>query len=703
MAFWLIFAWILTTVASLAFRPRPKNIFQPSPNGQFATPTAEEGRPIPWVCGSALVQGPQVLWFGDFDQVPIVQSGTQIGWQYYMGLVYGICMGPIDRVLDVRFDNKTLTVAPLSTASSVLRVKVGATTYSVTFAPGTYLTQQDAAIDYTNQLRAQVPDPGIRTVFGYEIKAGWNDTLYMTVAPTGGFPAWHTWSVALVLRPGAYDGAGLLAEIQYQTNLAAQAQLFIQGTPVPTPSWTYNVGTQQFTATAPNTFTATFDHTLSNALSTLGYSDLADLVVFNGPSTGNQTGQYRFYFTLTAGTEVHWTDVLTTAYALFGMTSAGPDFVASQRCLVDVTPAGEHTTINDFGAGTRITINAPTIFGGSVIAGEGGITGLMDVYHGSDTQPVDDYIAAKWGANAPALMGLCYATARKLYQGNSPQLKTVAFMVERCPNPPALGLTLGQHQIAIIGGIGFDANPACVIYEMLTNARWGLGIPAALVDAEAFASAAQTLYAEGLGISITVDSAEHALDLLGELSRHVDGAIYSDPVTGIISIRLVRADYRLEDLPVLQAPDVESVQLQRPAWDEVPNVVKIAFVDRASNHLARVAQVQNLAAIELAGRQIVQDVSYNGITNAAAAQLVAQRELNVLGFPAAKLSIVTNRKSWARRPVEPFILNWPKLGIAGQVCRVTRVRPGTLEDNRITIEAVEDPFGLGNATYSSIA
>lgn len=44
---------------------------KPSTLDDFDVPTAEEGRPIPWVFGTVWLRGPNVLWYGDMRAVAI--------------------------------------------------------------------------------------------------------------------------------------------------------------------------------------------------------------------------------------------------------------------------------------------------------------------------------------------------------------------------------------------------------------------------------------------------------------------------------------------------------------------------------------------------------------------------------------------------------------------------------------------------------
>jgi len=129
---------------------------------------------------------------------------------------------------------------------------------------------------------------------------------------------------------------------------------------------------------------------------------------------------------------------------------------------------------------------------------------------------------------------------RRVYLGTSPYIKAVSFVVRRCPN--GLALTGGAENI------DGDANPAAMIYDILISpaSENGLGLPVGFLDVAAFRSVGQTLATEGLGLSMLQDRGTTAKDLVLEILRHIDGVIYVEPTTGLLTIRLIRNDYDAE-------------------------------------------------------------------------------------------------------------------------------------------------------------
>jgi hypothetical protein len=370
-----------------------------------------------------------------------------------------------------------------------------------------------------------------------------------------------------------------------------------------------------------------------------------------------------------------------------------PGYLILQNARTDQDRQLYGVAYHDAGDYFRIDVDQPTLFGGET--GEGGVTGRIDLYKGTETQTANDYLTGLLGP-LPAYRGMSYAVLRRLYVGTSPYLRTIGFVLKRCPN--TLGLAGGHHDIA------GDANPAAMLYEILTNDRWGLGIPGGQIDVAAFRSVGDVLATEGLGLSMLVDNASTAADLILEITRHLDAVLFTDPATGLVTLTLVRASYGAGDPVRLDRSNVQTCRLSRPAWDDTFNSVKVLYIDRAGNFAERIAQAQDLANVQIRGGDIAEEqYDFRGFSNATNAQLTAARVLKTVAYPLAVLELYVNRVAWALRPGGLARLTWEALGITDMVIRITRISTGTLTDGMIRIDAVEDVFGVAATAYTAPA
>jgi len=350
----------------------------------------------------------------------------------------------------------------------------------------------------------------------------------------------------------------------------------------------------------------------------------------------------------------------------------------------------------------EIDVEAYELYGGD--DEEGGLWGDVLVYRGSETQPEDDYLNIKMpGYPHPPQKGICHAvfrlnknsTSTGFYWGTSPYLKDVGFEIRRCPN--GLSLPLGYERI------GHDANPACMIYDLLVTSpgRNGLGIPVGQIDVDSFRAVGTTLAEEELGLSMILDKPAAAKDVVLDILRHIDGVIYVEPATGLLTLDLVRFDYVEEELPIFDEDNCTVTSYSRGAWNEIKNEVRVQYTNRREGYQTKTVIAQNQAAIESAGGEVsTVTLSLKGFSHETNASKACSKALAGLSYPLANLSLVCDRSGWDLRPGSAFVLNWPDLGISGMVCRVTTIGKGELISGKIEIEAIEDQFAVDWTAYS---
>jgi hypothetical protein len=128
----------------------------------------------------------------------------------------------------------------------------------------------------------------------------------------------------------------------------------------------------------------------------------------------------------------------------------------------------------------------------------------------------------------------------------------------------------------------------------------------------------------------------------------------------------------------------------------------VKYLDRAQNYTQRVVQHQNLANISARGGQIeAEEYDFLGVSNPTAANIIAARVLKTVSSPLSKVNFSANRSATVLRPGSVFKLEWPKLGIASVIYRVTELDLGTLESPTIRVTAVEDIFSIPSVAYTA--
>jgi hypothetical protein len=254
-----------------------------------------------------------------------------------------------------------------------------------------------------------------------------------------------------------------------------------------------------------------------------------------------------------------------------------------------------------------------------------------------------------------------------------------------------------------LGGVGDnDANPAEVIYEMHVNNEWGLGRDPELLNVDSLKVVGEALRKEGRGVSVKITSREQVKTIIDNLCDHLDMVRYTDPVTGKLTFKLIRDDYKVEDLPVIDESSCSAIDFSRTVWANSAGEIIAQYTDSASMYDTSSVMVSDPAIIEMNdGDRNSQDMDFAYFTTAANAAWAANRELRQQGFPLASVELVCNRKSQHFRPGDVFKLNWVPYGISGLVMRVSDIDLGDFTGGQITVNAIEDVFGVGKTTYGA--
>lgn len=386
----------------------------------------------------------------------------------------------------------------------------------------------------------------------------------------------------------------------------------------------------------------------------------------------------------------------------FGLCYGPVDALLEIRAGDRTAWSGSQTT-----SGT-VQITAPDLFGGE--EREGGIYGSLDVMMGGASQAANGYLASKQTGGQPAYRGLLTAVFRgsTLYSWLSqsggyigsmnPYIKPWAFKVRRIAQGWRTAVFYSAKAAITVGSVQ-AMNPAHIIYQCLTDPEFGLGYPTSAIDAVSFTTAADTLHAEGFGLCIQWTRSDTIESFIQIVANHIGGVLATDRRTGLFVLKLVRGGYTVGTLPAFDESNVLALDsFQRSAGTETVNEITVTWRNPATNKDESVT-MQNLASITAQGGIVTRRASYIGLPSRELAARVAQRDLLASTANLAKFRLRVNRSAYAILPGDVIRFSWAKLGIVDLPLRVGRVDYGTLTDGAITIEAVEDVFGLPTSTY----
>lgn len=360
-----------------------------------------------------------------------------------------------------------------------------------------------------------------------------------------------------------------------------------------------------------------------------------------------------------------------------------------------------------------VQVTAGSLYGGD--NQNGGVRGLIDFYWGTDDQPANDFLAGPLAQNreVPTRKGVCYAVLR-----NNPAYEADerGFYISNSSTMPALHFVVARFPNAVNGGTGIvgtgDANPAEVIYDLFTN-RAALNRPTSKLKLSDFQSAATTLATEGCGISLTVDGSA-AKDVIEDICNHINAITYTDPSTGLIRLRLIRADYG-EGAPTQVTKNFDATRLSdfrfsRDMSKEWLTEVSVNYTAQYGDATAsggsaqtpmyrtRTVRVQNPAVFFGTGEvKRAESLDLPMFTRADQAYAAGLRYLKMRSVGLGKGSFTTTRYAWGLSMGSVFSVVNAEEGVGRIICRVTGVDFGTLDDPSVKVDFVEDVFSVTGA------
>lgn len=337
------------------------------------------------------------------------------------------------------------------------------------------------------------------------------------------------------------------------------------------------------------------------------------------------------------------------------------------------------------------SINKPSLWGGDEEGG--GIDGTFDWCSGGSGQGQNSYLRSVLGPRVPAYRSTARLVWRGGYLGTSRYIKEWAVQALRLPT----SLGSGYHDI------NGEANPAEMLYEILMNKIWGLGTSNLDVEISTFLAAAKTLHDEEFGMSLIWDGAKTLRDISDDICAHIDATMFTNVLTGKWELRLSRqlTQAEIDVLPVFNEDSIQDLEsFSRPTLDETTNEVNVIWTQDGET-TKWPAKAQDLGLYQVHDRQFVSvDNVYQGVTNYELAQRLATRDLRTLSYPTVKVAFKTNRTAYGLKPTSRFRFTWKPLGIENMVMIVIGIDYGTLDDNIISIDAVQDVYSLGSGLYT---
>lgn len=397
-----------------------------------------------------------------------------------------------------------------------------------------------------------------------------------------------------------------------------------------------------------------------------------------------------------------------------------------------------------------ININNPSLFGGP--KAQGGMVGQCFAMFGRPDQIAPLALAkrlllagvALTRETCPAFRGLltllfCSEPGAGFhFQYNSPNIPPLSFKLRRAPVAPALDPTYAYIPargaaanrlvaagfndnlvdpetglpITIIGtGPTYgptipDANPAHIIYELLTNPDWGMGLDPERIETSTFQAAATQLFVENLGLSIIWTSQGTIDALVTQILGTIQAALYTRPSTGRFELKLFRPDYWIVTTTgsvFSGAGDINQhnatiTSFSRKLPGELANEVVVDWTNPLTEQTESIT-VQDPGSIANQNGIISQRSSYPGVRNEILAGELAMRDLRSIGAPLGVIEAQVNRELWDLVPGDVVTVTYPEYGLDGLICRIAKIDYGKPGDSVMKVNLLEDIFATGSPSY----
>lgn len=373
-----------------------------------------------------------------------------------------------------------------------------------------------------------------------------------------------------------------------------------------------------------------------------------------------------------------------------------------------------------------IKVNKKDLFGGP--KKEGGVAGLVTYLDGRSSQTIPEYLANKLGrteATCPAHRGIAslFFTGHTEASSTSPYgsgvlsniidapLSTIFNAVKvssekafywraNQPNVPPIWIK-AQRSPKVLNPlyamVGDDANPVHIIYEVMTNTDWGLGVATSGINTAVFQAASQVVFDEEIGISLLWVEQQSGEDFIASVLEYIEAVIFVNPQNGLIEIKLIRADYDVDDLFEITPDNANLSGFQRKLWAETINELNVTWTNPESEEEETVTaqDLGNMAIQEI----VTQTKSFKGVRNGDLAMRLAKRDLRVASAPLMSCTAIVNRSAWNITPGSVVKLTWPEHGMSGVVMRVGDVDYGRTNDSKVKLTLTEDVFALDVGEY----
>jgi hypothetical protein len=168
---------------------------------------------------------------------------------------------------------------------------------------------------------------------------------------------------------------------------------------------------------------------------------------------------------------------------------------------------------------------------------------------------------------------------------------------------------------------------------------------------------------------------------VGEVLDHIEGTLFLNPKTGLLTLKLIRADYDINDVPELNVDNCEIASFQRKSPADTINEVVVTWTNPV-NEKEETVTYQDLAGISVQGGIVSDSRNYYGVRRQNLAMKLAARDIRTASAPLASCEAKVNRTGWDLVPGGVVRLEYPEYGSPAWQCGLARSTTAALASPR---------------------
>lgn len=294
---------------------------------------------------------------------------------------------------------------------------------------------------------------------------------------------------------------------------------------------------------------------------------------------------------------------------------------------------------------------------------------------------------------ATRLRGMSHIFIRGLaVMGDESACPTIRYKVRRSLSTP---LTYNEVEV---GGTYYGQNPAAVLYDLLTNTQYGLGLAASQIDAANFSTASEYFHEQKLGINFILSPHLQAREVIAKVQSWVDCLLtLSDENT--YQIKVMKND----DTPVATMTDDDFLEFtfQRRSWDDTYNDFR---ADYTPDHgwLQKTLILKNEANISVTGSERQKKIDLTAFCDVAMASKRLHVAMKRESYPYALGQAMTNLKFSHVAAGDVVTVNSAEYGINTQF-RVIARDTSEVDQNKVTFQMMQMTEKISDANYEDAA